>query len=61
MHEDVPTGYDGTSLDKFADQARAWASAGRDVYIFMINGAKVRAPVAAHALQQRLGIEPSAT
>lgn len=61
MHEDVPTGYDGASLDKFADQARAWASAGRDVYIFMINGAKVRAPVAARALQQRLGIEPSAT
>jgi uncharacterized protein YecE (DUF72 family) len=61
MHEDVPTGYDDASLAKFADLARGWAAAGRDVYIFMINGAKVRAPLAAQALQQRLGIEPSAT
>ncbi len=31
------------------------ARARRDAYIFMINGAKVRAPAAALALQERLG------
>ena len=36
-------------------RARAqWAKDGRDAYIFMINGAKVRAPAAALALQERL-------
>jgi len=53
MNEDVPTGYDGKSLDRFAEMAKSW---GKDSYIFMINGAKVRAPAAAMALQQRLGI-----
>lgn len=54
MSEDVPTGYPGEELDRFATMARAWAAHGRDSYIFMINGAKVRAPAAAIALQQRL-------
>ena len=53
MREDVPTGYDDTGLDAFAKRARDWASKG-DAYIFMINGAKVRAPAAALALQERL-------
>jgi uncharacterized protein YecE (DUF72 family) len=56
MRESVPTGYDEASLDQFADFARQWQADGRDSYIFMINGAKVRAPAAALALQQRLGI-----
>jgi uncharacterized protein YecE (DUF72 family) len=56
MSEDVPTGYDGAALDKFAALARKWREGGRDVYIFMINGAKVRAPAAALALQQKLGL-----
>jgi len=56
MNEDVPTGYDGKSLDRFAVLARKWQEDGRDSYIFMINGAKVRAPAAALALQERLGI-----
>ena len=56
MREDVPTGYDDQALDAFAGKARQWSSDGRDSYIFMINGAKVRAPAAALALQQRLGI-----
>ena len=43
----------------FEARARRWASDGRDSYIFMINGAKVRAPAAALALQQRLGIAPA--
>jgi uncharacterized protein YecE (DUF72 family) len=60
MNEGVPTGYDDAALDAFAERARRWQSSG-DAYIFMINGAKVRAPAAALALQQRLGIEPGAT
>jgi uncharacterized protein YecE (DUF72 family) len=61
MREDVATGYDDASVDDFADRAREWRKNGRDVYIFMINGAKVRAPAAALALQQRLGIAPHGT
>lgn len=53
MNEDVPTGYDGQSLDRFADLVKGW---NKDSYVFMINGAKVRAPAAAMALQERLGI-----
>ena len=49
-------GYDEPELDRFSAMAREWQNAGRDGYIFMINGAKVRAPAAALALQQRLGI-----
>ncbi|MBA3668807.1 MAG: DUF72 domain-containing protein [Sphingomonas sp.] len=55
MREDVPTGYDEAALDGFAARARRWQAAGRDSYIFMINGAKLRAPAAALALQERLG------
>ena len=53
MNEDVPTGYDGKSLDRFAGMVKGWK---KDSYVFMINGAKVRAPAAALALQERLGI-----
>jgi uncharacterized protein YecE (DUF72 family) len=53
MSEDVPTGYHSNSLDHFADMISGWK---KDSYTFMINGAKVRAPAAALALQQRLGI-----
>jgi len=48
------TGYDDATLDGFAERARNWVGEGRDAYIFMINGAKVRAPAAALALQERL-------
>ena len=58
MREDVPTGYDDAALGDFADRTRHWSDDGRDSYIFMINGAKIRAPAAALALQQRLGIAP---
>lgn len=56
MREELPTGYDEDDLDQFARLARNWRKKGRDAYVFMINGAKVRAPAAALALQQRLGI-----
>lgn len=55
MNEAVPTGYDGPMLDALADRARRWQQAGKDCYVFLINGAKVRAPAAALALQERLG------
>jgi uncharacterized protein YecE (DUF72 family) len=53
MSEDIPSGYDDDALDGFAARAREWRKRG-DAYIFMINGAKVRAPAAALALQERL-------
>jgi uncharacterized protein YecE (DUF72 family) len=59
MREEVPTGYEDAALDAFAERARRWQADGRDCYIFMINGAKLRAPAAAIALQQRLGIAPA--
>ncbi len=56
MNEEVETGYDDLALDQFAERARKAQNGGRDAYIFMINGAKVRAPAAALALQERLSI-----
>jgi uncharacterized protein YecE (DUF72 family) len=53
MNEDIVTGYDDASLDGFAAKARDWQAKG-DAYVFLINGAKVRAPAAALALQERL-------
>jgi uncharacterized protein YecE (DUF72 family) len=55
MREDIPTGYDDQALAGFEARARRWQANGRDAYLFMINGAKVRAPAAALALQRRLG------
>ena len=54
MREEVATGYEETALAAFAARARGWSRAGRDAYVFMINGAKLRAPAAALALTQRL-------
>ena len=53
MNEEVPTGYDDRSLDRFSRMIKGW---NKDSYVFLINGAKVRAPAAALALQDRLGI-----
>ena len=49
------TGYPAAALDQWADRLRGWAEEGRDVFLYFINGAKVRAPAAAQALIQRLG------
>jgi uncharacterized protein YecE (DUF72 family) len=54
MREEVPTGYDDAALDAFAKRARKWTKDGREAYLFMINGSKIRAPAAALALQERL-------
>lgn len=53
MSEDFATGYDDKALNGFAERAKSWSMKG-DAYIFMINGAKIRAPAAAQALQQRV-------
>ena len=55
MREDIATGYEDAALDAFAKRALRWGKAGRDAYLFMINGAKVRAPDAALALQELIG------
>lgn len=68
--EEEPTGYSPAALDRWAATARAWAAGEsppglrynaepapivpRETYIFMIAGAKVRAPQAAMALIERL-------
>ncbi len=53
MREEEPTGYDDAGLDRWTAQAREWATT-RDVFMFAINGAKVRAPAAAQALIARI-------
>lgn len=53
--EEFAAGYSDAELDRLADQARAWAEGGRDVFLFFIAGAKVRNPAAAQALIARLG------
>lgn len=68
--EDEPEGYAPAALDHWSKVAKDWAAGGspdglpyaadpapkqpRDVFVFMINGAKVRAPAAAQALISRL-------
>ena len=59
MRSEIATGYDVAALDAFAKRATRWRKDGRDSYIFMINGAKERAPAAALALQERLGLKIS--
>ncbi|MEJ8857213.1 DUF72 domain-containing protein [Variovorax robiniae] len=58
---DLPTGYAPQALDEWAKRAKAWTTSPvkRDVFVFMINGAKERAPAAAGALLERLGWTPS--
>ncbi len=52
--EKEETGYPAADLDEWAARADAWAEEGRDVFLYFINGAKIRAPAAAQALIQRL-------
>jgi uncharacterized protein YecE (DUF72 family) len=54
--KDIETGYAKADLRKLADRARTWEAKGkRDVFIYMISGAKERAPAAAMALIEELG------
>jgi uncharacterized protein YecE (DUF72 family) len=52
--DDEPTGYPAAELDALARRFRDHAEAGRDCFVYFINGAKVRAPAAAQALIERL-------
>src|SRR4029077_16280222 len=52
--EEEPAGYSAEALDQWAERARALAAEGNDVFLYFINGAKVRAPAAAQALIERL-------
>jgi uncharacterized protein YecE (DUF72 family) len=49
-----PAGYPADALDRWAAQLRGWSEAGLDVFLYFINGARVRAPAAAQALIGRL-------
>jgi uncharacterized protein YecE (DUF72 family) len=51
------SGYDDAALDRWAEKVRAWSESG-DVYVYFDNDAKVRAPVDAMGLMQRLGVSP---
>lgn len=69
--EEEPAGYAPDALDRWAAATQTWAAGGapdglpyvadkapqrpRDVFLFFINGAKVRAPAAAQALIARVG------
>ncbi len=69
--EEIETGYSADDLAVWEKRARGWEAGRaaedlpliaepapetkRDVFIYMINGAKVRAPAAAMALLERLG------
>jgi len=51
---DEPTGYSLPALDEWAARGREWSAEGRDCFVYFINGAKIRAPIAAQALIARL-------
>jgi len=53
MKSDCPTGYEPAGLDRLRVMCGEWGTQG-DVFAFMINGAKERAPAAAIALAQLL-------
>jgi uncharacterized protein YecE (DUF72 family) len=57
LHGDVElytSGYTPEALDRWAGDARAWLSAGLDVYAYFDNDAKVRSPYDAMGLRERL-------
>jgi uncharacterized protein YecE (DUF72 family) len=43
------TGYPADELSAWRKRAKGWATGGRDVFVYFINGAKERAPAAAAA------------
>ncbi|MFK4871964.1 DUF72 domain-containing protein [Novosphingobium sp. ZW T3_23] len=51
---EIEQGYPDAELDHWRKRAEDWSGAGRDVFLFFINGAKERAPAAAMALIGRL-------
>lgn len=53
MVSEEPTGYPPAEVERIAGVCREWGGQG-DVFAFMINGAKERAPAAAMALAEKL-------
>jgi uncharacterized protein YecE (DUF72 family) len=54
--KDIETGYSKPDLRKIAERTRKWDAKGeRDVFVYIISGAKERAPAAAMALIKELG------
>jgi len=51
---DEPKGYSDAELDAWAERAKGWAADGRDVFFYVISGAKQRNPAAAMALMERI-------
>ncbi len=49
-----PLAYPDAALDGWAEQAHDWGRGGRDVFVYVIHGGKVRAPAAALSLIARL-------
>lgn len=52
--EDEPAGYAPEELQAWAKRAQDWAKGGRDVFVYFIAGAKVRAPAAAMEFMEAL-------
>ena len=52
--EDEPQGYSEAELDAWAERAKGWAAEGRDVFLYVISGAKQHNPAAAMALMERI-------
>jgi uncharacterized protein YecE (DUF72 family) len=52
--EHEPAGYADPALDFWAERAWEWIGRGLDVFVYFIDGAKLRAPAAAAALLKRL-------
>ena len=48
------SGYSDEELDRWAERIRGWTAAGYDVYAYFDNDIKVRAPIDAIGLQERL-------
>lgn len=57
---DEAAGYPGPEIGRFAKLVTGW-SKNQDVFAFFISGAKERNPAAAMALQDKLGITPTAS
>jgi uncharacterized protein YecE (DUF72 family) len=53
--QDEPTGYAHAELAGWMERAQNWRAAGRDAFVYFINGAKERAPAAAQAFLAMIG------